>query len=198
MEVIYDVIPNTNLKDYLFDKNQTIDSFFSITQIKEKVEKVLSKVNNKLLEYFEKDNWKIIITNRKKLEEEYLTIYQVDGITDFDKKEIIVYATENGIEYSLIHELGHYLDKKLYDVSKSSEWFKMYQENNSKCPLINNYSIQYFTDMNRCNEVFADSFLVYTLDPGVLKRYMPDVYNLFVRINYSLDYLDDCSKSIII
>lgn len=172
--ICYDFKAPTNIRDYIFGKIRE-DTIMSLNELKCIVKDVVSLVPNEILSRMEEDGWKIIITNQRNLEKEYNFDFEIYGLTDFSKKEILIYANPFAIKYSIPHEIGHYVDSVLEFISQSSEWkdiFNKEKEDVSKMKgdLKNNYFILYDTP----EEFFAECFGAYLLmsnnDKEMLKR----------------------------
>lgn len=188
--ITIDFKPTTTYKDWIFaDKKENELDFFSKKQIEELVDKSLEKIPERLLSVLEILNWKILISNTRNLEAECGATSKIYGYTHFEKKEIVVYATEKGITESLPHEMAHFLDL-LINISNTPQWDKVYKEEKEKFELMKFI----FTSINYKTECFADAFLAYIIVNSDLKRYSPKTYkiieNIFKYINYILD--DDC------
>lgn len=193
--IIIDFIPKCSYKDWVFNEIVTVKKnnldFFSKEQIVEEVNNILSKIPDKLLEATILAGWKIVVTNQRNLEEECGAPAQIYGYTNFNKKEIVVYATKEGIEFSLPHELAHFFDV-LTDISISKEWQSIY--NHEKDTYL---TMKYtFTTPKYKSECFADAFMFYITNKEKCKKSIPKTYividNIFKYINYILD--EDCIK----
>lgn len=193
--VIIEFQPKSNYKDWIFknvNNNKNLD-YFSKKQIEELIDKVLTKIPNRLLDALEILGWKIIVTNTRNLEEECDSNIKIYGYTSFEKKEIKVYATKEGINESLPHEIAHFLDS-IINLTNSNEWRKIFNEEKDSFKMMSNY----FTYSNYPSECFADAFMVYIIDACQLKRYSSKTYsvieNIFEYIEYIID--DDLLKNL--
>ena len=185
--IFMDFSPKCDYKKWVFNgitnnKENNLD-FFSKAQIIEEVENVLSKIPNRLLEATILTNWKIVVTNNRNLEEECGAPKQIYGYTNFNKKEIVVYATKEGIEISLPHEIAHFFDV-LTDISISKEWQSIYNEEKEIYLTMKNT----FTTPKYKSECFADAFMYYIIYKESLRKNTPKTYatidNVFKYINY--------------
>lgn len=193
--IIIDFIPKNDYKSWVFNgivghKENNLD-FFSKEQVIEEIDRILSKIPNKLLEATILTDWKIIVTNQRNLEEECGAPAQIYGYTNFNKKEIVVYATKEGIETSLPHEIAHFFDV-LTDISVSKEWKIVYDQEKDSY-----FSMKFtFTTPKYQSECFADAFMFYITNKEKCKKSVPKTYNVidnvFKYINYILD--EDCIK----
>lgn len=190
-----DFSPKCDYKKWVFNgitntKENDLE-YFSKIQVIESVEEVLSKIPNRILEATMLTNWKIIITNNRKLEEECGAPKRIYGYTNFKKKEIVIYATKEGIEISLPHEIAHFFDV-LTDISITKEWQKVYSE--EKDIYLTMSTI--FTTPKYKSECFADAFMYYIIYKENLKRNTPKSYavidNIFTYIDYILD--EECIR----
>ena len=154
------------------------------------VEGYLSKIPVQILKAFDSENWKIIITNEE-LKEKFGFTYDIYGVTDYDTKTIYTYASEDAIQYGLGHEIGHFVDMYMGDLSQTLEWNKLVKTINPQYT-----PAYYFTLGNNENkglEYFADSFLLYINDKLLLTKCSLEVSKFWNRL---FDYLDDILKVI--
>lgn len=188
--VIIDFTPKTTSMDWIFNgvfqkENSSLD-FFTEDQIRHKINEILSKMPDKLLNVADSLGWKIIATNNRNLEVECGALSEVYGYTNFEKKEFVIYTTIKGIEESLPHELAHFLDM-LIGVSNSREWGSVYNEEKELYERLR----YRFTAVNQKEECFSDAVMLYVLDNNCLKRYCPKTYkvinNIFTYIEYLLN-----------
>lgn len=181
----YDIKPHTlkEIKDFLFnndtDKKQW---FFTNGQAKEYVDDYLKRIPEQIsgvLNIFAGNGWKVIITDDN-LEEKFGYNYEIYGVTDKEHKIIYVYAYPLAIEYGLGHELGHFVDIYLGNISGSNEWNKCFHQHKQ----LPNIPCFYFTvgygEISK-EEYFADSFLLYLNDAELLQQCNVAVYNMFVK-----------------
>ena len=194
--IIIEFNPKTTYNDWIFNgildtKKCNLD-FFSRKQVEENINTMLEQIPQRLLEATIKTGWKMIVTNTRKLEDECGAPGQIYGYTNFEKREILVYADKNGIEISLPHELAHFLDV-LTNISISPEWKKIYKSEYDMYLTMKNH----FTSPRYASECFADAFMVYIMQPKYLKQNVPMTYkvieNVFEYIEYLLD--DKCINS---
>lgn len=181
----YDIKPHTlkEIKDFLFnndaDKKQW---FFTNGQAKEYVDDYLKRIPEQIsgvLNIFADNGWRVIITDDN-LEEKFGYNYEIYGVTDKEHKIIYVYAHPLAIEYGLGHELGHFVDIYLGNISGSNEWNKCFHQHKQ----LPNIPCFYFTvgygEISK-EEYFADSFLLYLNDAELLQQCNVAVYNMFVK-----------------
>lgn len=183
--ILIEFSPKITYKEWVFyEGNGRINDFFSENQLIDYLEEILEKIPSKLLDSYEKNGWKIIITNQRNIEEDYNFEYEVYGCTDYEQKTTIVYANKNGID-SLLHELAHYLDS-LIEISKTIEWENIYKK--EQIFYKSEDLKDYFTATDSQFECFADAFLVYILNKDLLKRKSERTYkiinNLFIYFDY--------------
>lgn len=188
--IIIEFEPKSSYRDWIFnkviDKNKKTLDFFSKKQIEELVEDILKRIPQRLLDVLEKLDWKIIITNTRNLEEECSSNIKIYGYTNFEKKEIKVYATKEGIRESLPHELAHFLDS-LINITNTYEWKKIYEEEKECFRLMSNY----YTSINHFSECFTDSFMLFVIDNFQLKKYAPKTYSVIENIFEYIEYIID-------
>lgn len=191
MDVNIDFIPNIRIKDFVMSDT---GKFISKNQLEETLTSVLNGVPKPLLDKFDKCGWTCVVTNQRNLENEYGYNFPVDGLTDFIKKQIIVYATHNGLYYSLPHEMGHVLDRLLGNITDTEEWSVICEREKENI----NHSVhakiikeKYFLDLNNKQEFFADAFLLYCANRPMLTE-ATKLNDLFDRAIIALEYIDEC------
>lgn len=165
-------------------------NYIDTDKAKNYVEEYLSKIPVQILKAFDSENWKIIITNEE-LKEKFGFTYDIYGVTDYDTKTIYTYASEDAIQYGLGHEIGHFVDMYMGDLSQTLEWNKLVKTINPQYT-----PAYYFTLGNNENkglEYFADSFLLYINDKLLLTKCSLEVSKFWDRL---FDYLDDILKVI--
>lgn len=182
----------TNTSNWKDKEIEPYSGFFGIDTDKAKnyVEEYLSKIPVQILKAFDSENWKIIITNEE-LKEKFGFTYEIYGVTDYDTKTIYTYASEDAIQYGLGHEIGHFVDMYMGDLSQTLEWNKLVKTINPQYT-----PAYYFTLGNNENkglEYFADSFLLYINDKLLLTKCSLEVSKFWDRL---FDYLDDILKVI--
>lgn len=180
-------IPSLLVNLSALDKEEKCE-YLSLNHLKANVIAQLNKLPQCLLEKFQDEGWKIIITDEiGYLEKKYNFSYEVYGCTDYENKQIYVYAYNLAIKYSLIHEIAHFIDNYLGKISESKEW-KYIQNLHSHW----NYKY-YFTDNDKENpcEFFANCVSLYFNNEKELKRIDKQaydfIYNLFENINYLIE-----------
>lgn len=176
--IIYDYEQKTSYKSLLFRKSF---DFYSIEQLKKTVDEYISVIPRSILFMFQKYGWHIILTNRRNLEQEYGYDYEIYGLTDYDRQQIIIYAKdESAIQQSLYHEFGHFLDY-LLDLSGEKDWFDIWNEEKEY------YDSAIFTQADNPAENFADAFLWYLT--CTRSNRLIQTEKLFRNITENLDYI---------
>lgn len=200
-----DFIKNSNLfyfEDFKYTKKNLIDDFlfqddyrkwfFSEMEGKEYLYEYLEKFKSfaSLLDVMAKHNWSIRFTAQN-LERKYDYSYEIYGITLYEQKQIYLYSHEYAIQYALIHEIGHFLDEYLGYISKTKQWSEIKQKHRKITG-----TDYYFTDKeNENTEYFANCFLLYINDPGLLQQSNQDAYLLFKKIEKNIDKMIDVIES---
>lgn len=86
-------------------------------------------VPESIRESFQLDGWTLSITTEN-LEDTWFRGWNVDSIAsgiDSDLKEIRVESTRNGTS-AVVHEMGHYVDWKLGNISSTYEWKNIWKQ----------------------------------------------------------------------
>ncbi len=184
--IIYDftkTYSREDIADFLLNfGNNKRNWFLTETQAREAVDAYLKKIPSAIISALEKEGWAIVITDRN-LEEKYGYNYEIYGVTDKEEKRIYIYAHKEGIEYALAHELGHFLDEYLGGLSGSKKWLSIHSAHKAlpKIPL------SYFTgNIEKHDEFFADCFLLYINDSGLLMECNKYAFYLFERISNNI------------
>lgn len=181
--ICYDFKAPTNFRDYIFGKIHE-DTIMSLDKLKCIVEGVIALIPNEILSRMEEDGWKIIITNQRNLEKEYNFDFEIYGLTDFSKKEILVYANSTAIKYSIPHEIGHYVDSILDFISQSTEWKDIFQREQGDIPKIkSDLRDNYFILYNTPEEFFAECFGAYILMKDLEKEMLRKGHLLHSSMN---------------
>jgi len=168
--------------------------FFSAKQLITAIETRLKSIPESLIKRFNDDGWTCIVTNQRNLEREYRYNYRISGLTDYAKKQIIIYAEWDSIQYSLPHELGHFLDYSLGTITKSGKWVRVFNYDSQHIPADKTH---YFTEPNLKEEFFADAFLLYC-DDKTTPRGMEDSFKVIVKSLEALPYVKSNESSIIV
>lgn len=131
---------------------------------------------------FKNDNSKLIITD----ENLGLRFYndadlKVLGVTSFypsrNNCEIYI-SSDKRAHYSVVHEIGHYIDGKLQFPSSSDEFKEIWGSEKSFISIFHSTNIDNVTTQS---EYFAESFYLYLMDSDNLKKYCPLTYS-FIKI----------------
>lgn len=163
--------------------------FLHKNDLKNYIEKYILKIPEPILKAFDKEGWKIILTNEN-LEDKFGYDFEIYGVTDKNYKTIYTYAYPVAITYGLGHEIGHFVDIFLGNISRTNQWKNICKEHKE----LSDMPIYYFT-LNKCEfydeEYFADSFLLFLNDKTLLKRCNESAYNLFDRLFNNIDIIID-------
>ena len=127
---------------------------------------------------FKEDNSKLIITD----EHLGLRFYNdvelpVLGVTSFypSTNNCEMYITsKEGAEFSVIHEVGHYVDGKLQFTSSSNEFQTIWGIEKSFISIFHSTNIE---NINSPSEYFAESFYLYNTKLEDLEKYCPLTYD---------------------
>lgn len=136
----------------------------------------LVQISPWILEEFNRQGWKIRITNENMKKFGIYFGLRVDaeiyGATSFPYKYIIIPNNADSIDASVIHEMGHFLDHWKYTMSE--EWAEIYRAENHK----------YIRDYARLNqfEGFACVYMEYVIVNESLKNRAPFTYEFIDRI----------------
>lgn len=161
--------------------------YFSESQIEKELNEILTKVPRKLQTVADDLWWKIVVTNTRDLEKECNVKGKVYGYTNFNNKEMVIYATKQAIRESIPHEFAHLLDYIL-GISKSKEWEEVYNLEVNSYKLMNSI----FTTCDNKTECFADAFMAYINYESYLKRNAERTYKVIDNIfRYMDDLLND-------
>lgn len=195
----YDIVPlytRENIAEFLFSDQE--EEFLSTKKCKEYVDQYLQRLAPAILFAMKRDGWKIVITNHQNLEQEFGFSYKIYGLTHWETKRILLYASQKAIEFALAHEIGHYLDHFLGDISKTGAWTRIRQKH-FPCKIPNDYFVE---DLSSNLEYFAECFLLYSNEKEVLKTCNIDAYQFFAKIDRHIDDiveslppLNDCEKT---
>ncbi len=197
MNIEYEFEPKITINDYIFNRlNQNINEFATIEQLKEGVEKIIQCVPEQIIKIVEKEDWKLIITNKRDLEKQFGIEYKIFGITNFKEKEILVYAQKDPLKFSIIHEFGHIIDNYLNTISLSEDW-KHITDVYAKRAV--NHRDNFFTN-EIPSEFFSDCVLTYCINKELFGEYnMAEIVSIIERIILILPYVkkeDNISASL--
>lgn len=98
--------------------------------------------------------------------------YKTAGFYNTDKKMIVVNDAKNA-DFTICHEMGHFVDHNLYDgklISDTKEWRRVLE---SEYPNAG-WDLYY----SNPQEYFAESFAYYFTDPDKLKNMCPQTYEI--------------------
>ena len=130
-------------------------------------------IPNDIRDEFIKDGWAIILTD-KSIRDEMNTEYDIIGITLPDDKQIKIMGTQKAIREALIHEVGHYIDIKLGDISKTIGFSSIYKETyNELLNYTDNYTVAEFNE----REAFAELIKHYYMNNIKIKTRLSKQYN---------------------
>lgn len=94
-----------------------------------KLNNELNKVPEKVINTFKKEGWNIYITGENLAQTHFGGKYSsVQGLTSYNKKEIIIENRPEAVRESTIHELGHFLDYYFGFISDSDEFTNIYNK----------------------------------------------------------------------
>lgn len=175
---------NNLARDFLFSTSKLF--YLTRNQAKKETEKYLDRIPESLLTAFSSEGWKIIITDEN-LEDRFNIPYDIYGITDSNDKTIYVYAFSLALQYSLAHELGHFLDYYLGNISKMKDWSAIWLAHRN---IPNNRELNeyYFTEReNSALEYFANCVLLYINDKHLLQKCNRCACELMDKIFDNLD-----------
>lgn len=193
MKIKYDFEPKFVINDFIFNKNNvSSNDFVSLNELQTEVENRLKRIPKEILKIVNKEDWLLIITNKRNLESEYNIDFKVYGITDFEKKELIVYAQKDPIMFSIPHEFGHIVDKYFNNISKTNDWIKI--ANKYVASVVDGNS--YFTSTDS-SEFFADCIAAYCLqiNKRIFDSYkMNDIFDIIERMLKIAPYVEQQSE----
>lgn len=184
--IIIQFEPTITYKTYIFSNNPSRETeYFCHKLLIDNLNNILNKIPKKILDKYNSDGWKIIITNTRNLEKEFGYNFKIHGCTLYEEKQTIVYANKYGIE-AIPHEIAHYLDS-LINISQTIEWKEIYEK--EKDFYKGTYLIDFFTKIDSKEECFADAFLAYIMNKDSLKKHAKETYNVINNIIEYIDYL---------
>lgn len=153
----------------LFDRAADVD-------LLPKINSNLAQIDEEILKKFNSEGWKIRITTEDMRSDGYYFGLRSDGIitgaTSFEYKYITIPNTEDCIDASVIHEMGHVIDQWKYTMS--DEWMEIYNKEKDK----------YIRDYARTNqfEGFACAYMEYVIVNESLQYRCPETYNYIDKI----------------
>ena len=141
-----------------------------------KINANLAQIDEEVLNKFNKEGWKIRITTEDLRSDGYYFGLRSDGMitgaTSFECKYITIPNTEECIDASVIHEMGHVIDHWKYTMT--SEWIEIYNKEKDK----------YIRDYAKTNqfEGFACAYMEYVIVNESLKHRCPETYEYIDKI----------------
>lgn len=170
------VIESTSYHNEIDGVDIIFDSEKDYIQYNDNIEYNLSQLPEFIKERFKADKWKIYITNEEMAES---GLYwglkdksDIVGATSVIYKYIIIPNNDRSINMSVVHEMGHYIDKFKY--TYTNEWKQIYLK---EC---DNYLREY-ARTNRI-EAFACEFMEFIQTPEELKEKAPQTYKYIENI----------------
>ena len=139
----------------------------------------LSLINPNILEAFKESDWKMVVS-KKNLNEfcnEPEDGPKILGTTDFNSETIYLNPTQNSINEATIHEMGHWLDRRLLTISDSEKFQDVFEKEHQRFRY-------HFYDIDGLNthEMFAEAFFQYYIDGEKLKTLCPETYNFIDNV----------------
>lgn len=193
LNIEYDIKPiftKATLMNFLCQDSD--NDCLTLNETKKCVKKYLSKIPDQILNVFSQKNWKIVITNEK-LEEKFGYNFEIWGLTDFENKTIYTYASEKAINYGLGHEIGHFIDMYMGNLSDTMQWENLVQTINTK--VTTSYYFTLGICENKNQEYFADYFMLYINDNDLAKICSSKVYSfwnkLFLNLNEIIRVIEE-------
>lgn len=158
----------------------TDNSFITEKQAADYVSNYLKRIPQQIMDALEKEKWEIIITDES-LEEKFGYNFKIYGLTDREYKIIYTYSYPTAIEYGLGHEIGHFMDMYLGNISDTPEWIKIFHNHTDLADISPYYFTVGYGEIKK-EEYFADCFLMYVNEPETLKRCNRSSYDLFRKL----------------
>lgn len=178
------VIELTCYHSVIDNVNIIFDNKVDYTKYKDNIEYNLVQLPDSIKDRFTEDGWKIYITNEEMAESGLYWGLQdksdIVGATSMIHKYIIIPNNDRSINMSVIHEMGHYIDR--FEYTYTNEWENIYLKENS----------QYLRDYARTNriEAFACEFMEYIQTPEELRDKAPITYSYIDKIVAQLERED--------
>ena len=168
------------VKDFIF-KPREIEWFLTKFQAKREIKQYIDMIPSVFFAILEHEGWSIVITDEN-LEQKFGFRYDIYGVTDEENKIIYVYAHQLAVKYALAHEIGHFIDSYLGNISKTYDWKKV-RESHERYPSNKELDTYYFTEKEENDkEYFANCFLLYVNDKGSLYKVNQYAYKIMKRI----------------
>lgn len=182
------------LLEHLTEYNYIEDIYYTDNVNPDEIDDIKNylKQTGELYEIFKEDNGYVLYTDD--LDKERLFCIQKDkAIGNFQKcKTYYKITLQSGysdqLQSTVIHELGHYLDFKLDNVSNKKEFDVLFDK--YKDIDLNNYSKSenYEYIISDKSEFFAERYSDYILYPELLKTVEPDLYY----------FIEECLKEVLL
>lgn len=176
---------------YTSEEHNALSDVYVSKRAADTLEEALNNADNVLLNNFYKDGGYVVLSSVDKVQKERDkqfedsvfedTIYN-DNVTvgyisyafydDGSYKDLHIVVTDglDTIEKTLNHELGHYLDSKLLNVSLVDTEF-------DKLCTVHKSCLNYDDYFDQKEELFAELYADYRLNPQNLKAKCPSAYN---------------------
>lgn len=146
---------------------------------------LLGRVPSALLNAFTQDGWTIYVTSDDLNDKYYGGQYgELSGITVYDDKVIELEDNKGDINGALVHEFGHYLDRKCEYPSYSAEFETIYNE--EKYTFVDSTSVGDGHEISDTQEFFASVFSEAMLNPEGCKATAPKAYEYVMQIANSV------------
>lgn len=167
-------IEKISLKEEINYKYDSEEEYIVINGIGEKKNSVgqyslnllnteLNKLPRNVTDKFVKSGWHIYVTDENLSEKYFANKYnKVQGLTNYDKKTILIANNQRYIKESTIHEVGHFIDYYYGYISYEDDWIKIYnEEKDSFKKNITNSSC-----VRNSREFFAETVYYIYIDPS--------------------------------
>lgn len=170
------VIETTCFNTKIDGVNIIFDNKDDYIKYKDNIEYNLIQLPDYIKEQFTEDKWKIYITNEEMANSGLYWGLQdksdIVGATSLIYKYIIIPNNDRSINMSVIHEMGHYIDR--FEYTYTNDWKHIFISESS----------EYLRDYARTNriEAFACEFMEYIQTPEELKEKAPLTYNYIHNI----------------
>ena len=176
-----------SVQDYIFE--ESILDFDSFGKMKKAAIDVINGFPSEIIEKMIEANWKVEITNTKHLEEIYHVPYEIDGITDYKNKIIFLYPRQSAIYKALPHEIGHFVDENLGNLSENPKWLWAFHQLKSRYLGSDLWdSLNLTAETASSKEIFAELLGSYLIENN---EAIPRQYCLAKDVQY---YCRDCMQ----
>lgn len=137
------------------------------------LEENLSVVPDFILSDFYSSGWRVYITDRD-IDDTFCEgrYGSVMGLTIYENKVIFLEDRDKVYDYTIVHELGHWFDCEHDYCSNKDEFVSIFEEETYS--FEDYYGIDFY--YNR-NEMYAEGFLKYFVDPEGLQVCSPKMYD---------------------